>query len=284
MPGEKDDEGPPPPPFDDDDQPRPPTPPTPPEKAPEEPGHRSPSPSPHRGGRHRHHHDHGGRRCGGRGRGGRHGGPDRADRGPWAHPYHPFRGFGGFGGFGRFGGPFGARGGFENPQAGPSDAPRLNLEGLETYLKQLQEQIPEFVQNLINGIKERTPGAAAAQGDDSAIPAHTDVFHTPQAYIIHVYLAGAKKSDLDVSFDAASNAVKISGVIQRPAEVDEEMLKDLVSSEAKVGFFEKTISIDKEAKILADQMSAKLEDGVLRIEIPKDDTEEWTEVKKIAIE
>jgi len=111
-----------------------------------------------------------------------------------------------------------------------------------------------------------------------------DIFDTPESFIVHVSLPGAKKEDVGVNWNAEKSELNIAGVIYRPG--DEELLKSLALDERKVGAFERMVRLGSRANPAAvdmDAISAKLEDGILRVEVPKLDSE-YVEVKKVDIE
>lgn len=111
-----------------------------------------------------------------------------------------------------------------------------------------------------------------------------DIFDTEDAYIIHISLAGAKKEDVGVNWDADKSELNVAGVIYRPG--DEEFLKTLALDERKVGVFERKIKLGSKvnpAQVDAEGISAKMEEGVLMITIPKLDND-IVEVKKVDIE
>ena len=117
---------------------------------------------------------------------------------------------------------------------------------------------------------------------DFAPPA--DVFDTEEAYIIHVSLPGAKKEDVGVNWDADKSEISIAGVIYRPG--DEEFLKTLALDERQVGVFERKVRLGSRASpasVEEDGMSAKMEDGVLIVRVPKRDAG-YVEVRKVDIE
>jgi HSP20 family protein len=111
-----------------------------------------------------------------------------------------------------------------------------------------------------------------------------DVFDTDAAFVVHIALPGAKKEDVGVNWDTEKSELSIAGVIYRPG--DEAFLKTLALNERKVGPFERKIRLGTRAnpaQIDADGISAKLEDGVLRVEVPKMDSG-FVEVRKVDIE
>lgn len=60
----------------------------------------------------------------------------------------------------------------------------------------------------------------------------------------------------------------------------------MTRAERKVGAFKKDIKLgggDKEDEVDGDEITAKMEDGVLVISIPKVERE-WTEIKRVEIE
>ncbi|KAI9839017.1 MAG: hypothetical protein M1838_004479 [Thelocarpon superellum] len=125
-------------------------------------------------------------------------------------------------------------------------------------------------------------GQEESEGKDFQPP--VDVFSTESSYHVHVSIPGAKKEDVGVNWDADKSELSVAGVIYRPG--DEEFLKTLAMGERKVGVFERKVKLGNErhpAEVDADVISAKMEDGVLKIEIPKVE-KEYVEVKKVDIE
>ncbi|MCJ1464837.1 hypothetical protein MMC07_003452 [Pseudocyphellaria aurata] len=111
-----------------------------------------------------------------------------------------------------------------------------------------------------------------------------DVFDTEDAYVVHVSLPGAKKEDVGVNWDQDKSELSVAGVIYRPG--DEEFLKTLALDERTVGVFERKVRLGSRAnpaQIDADAITARMEDGVLVVQIPKQDRE-YVEVKKVDIE
>jgi HSP20 family protein len=88
-----------------------------------------------------------------------------------------------------------------------------------------------------------------------------------------------------VNWDGDKGELSIAGVVYRPG--DEEFLQTMVSSERKAGMFEKVVKlppqgVEKE-EIDGLAISARMEDGVLIVTVPKLE-KEWTEVRKVDIE
>lgn len=147
-----------------------------------------------------------------------------------------------------------------------------------------------FVPGLFGGMNNSTNNTAARNGpaEDGTFTPEIDVFDTPSAYIIHASLPGAKKSELSITYSAQRSSVCISGVVTRPG-VDEEMMAALALDERKIGSFEREVKLERGVQIEEDNIGAKLEDGVLRVTVPKvqlleDSEEEYIDVKKVELE
>lgn len=217
-----------------------------PEAGPSEP--RGPRP-PFGEGHHPHHHGHGPPPHRGRGRRGHCGG--RGGRG-WRGP------FGGMGGS-----PFGVG-------AYPGAASHF-MGGLEDMLKE----------SLFGGNGE---GKDTTANNARDFKPEADVFDTDDSYIIHISLPGAKKEDVGVNWEADKSELSVAGVIYRPG--DEELLKTLALDERKVGAFDRKVRLGSRAnpaQVDVEGITAKLEDGVLRVVVPKLNGE-FVEIKKVDIE
>lgn len=151
------------------------------------------------------------------------------------------------------------------------------LSGLSTH---------PFVQNLQAQAQAQAQSQGHA-GDDAAdtFSPPLDLFETPAAYVLHLALPGAKKPDVGVDWNPDAGELRVAGVVHRPG--DEAFLSTLVEGERRVGVFERKIILppraaDKE-EIDGDAITAKMEDGVLIVTVPKIE-KEWTEIRKVDIE
>jgi len=111
-----------------------------------------------------------------------------------------------------------------------------------------------------------------------------DVFDTQSAYVVHISLPGANKDDVGVTWDPERSELQVAGVVHRPG--DEEFLKTLALDERRVGAFERKVRLGTRAHpahVDVDGISAKFENGILIIEVPKM-LGEFVDVKKVDIE
>jgi len=137
----------------------------------------------------------------------------------------------------------------------------------------------QFTENETNNNRTKNNPTSTADHTPSA-----DVFDTPTSYVIHISLPGAKKEDVGVNWDAEKSELSVAGVIYRPG--DEEFLKTLAVDERMVGPFERKIRLGTRASpanVDADGITAKLEDGVLRVVVGKME-EGFVEIRKVDIE
>jgi HSP20 family protein len=224
-------------------------------------------------------------RCGGPRRRGHCGpggpdGPNRHHEGPHhGGPHHGPRGFGRRGGWGPWGrgGPLG--GGFGGGFGGFDPSHGLDPSAL---VAQLWNAFNDTHPSNANANANANANKATTDNEDYAPDA--DIFDTENAYVVHVSLPGAKKEDVGVNWDAEKSELSIAGVVYRPG--DEEFLKTLALNERKVGPFDRKIRLGTRASpahIDVDAITAKLEDGILRVEVPKLDAG-YVEIKKVDIE
>ncbi|KAL8721447.1 MAG: hypothetical protein Q9225_001859 [Loekoesia sp. 1 TL-2023] len=193
---------------------------------------------------------------------------------PHNHPFGPGFPFGRRHNGGRGGrcGPGGRCGGGPFPTWGGWGGNDLDLNKIAEF----------FASHFNTGEADPNNGSRDGASKDFSPPA--DVFDTEENYIIHVSLPGAKKEDVGVNWDADKSELSVAGVIYRPG--DEDFLKTLALDERQVGVFERKVRLGSRATPAAvdeDGMSAKMEDGVLIVTIPKRDAG-YVEVKKVDIE
>ncbi|WYZ34680.1 hypothetical protein EsH8_I_000956 [Colletotrichum jinshuiense] len=231
-----------------------------------------------------HGHPHGpGRR--GRGRFGR--GPPGGD--PWRHSRHHHGPHGPHGHRGPPPPPFGAA-----PPPPPPPPPPYNQPGnidFSSWLNQFADH--PFAQNIRDWAARfggLNTGAGARGGadfanDDSAFTPPVDVFVTEKSYILHFALPGAKKEDIGVDWDSDKSELRVAGVVYRPG--DEDFLATMASSERRIGMFTRSVPLppagSAREEIDALSITAKMEDGILIVTVPKLE-KEWTEIHKVDIE
>lgn len=197
-------------------------------------------------------------------------GEEKGRHGPGARGEHCGRGRSGPRGFEGRGGPrgfgfgFGGRRGHVHPYGGFSPF----------------DQIAEMFQDQFFG--EQNGNEKGAKSED--FTPEVDVFDTAELFIVHISLPGAEKEDVGVHWDAEKSELSIAGVVYRPG--DEELLKTLALNERKVGAFERKVRLGSRAnpaQVDVDGITARLEDGILRVEVSKLDAG-YVEVKKVDIE
>lgn len=205
--------------------------------------------------------------------------PDESDdgarpRGP-PHGHHgPRRGrCGGRGGCRRHGHPH-----HPPPYPGFDFASMINNLNDHPFFQSLREQ---FNPNETSNTRNATTNNNNTENDVETFTPPLDLFSTPSTYTLHLAIPGAKKEDVGVNWDPETSTLHIAGVIHRIG--DEEFLKTLQGKgERTVGMFERKVELKGE-EIDGEGISAKLEDGVLVVTVPKIE-KGWTEIKKVDIE
>ena len=152
-------------------------------------------------------------------------------------------------------------------------------------MSKIAEFVSQFVpEEVMAGARDNFSGDKDTKDNSKDFTPPADIFDTEDAYQIHISLAGAKKEDVGVNWDADKSELSVAGVIYRPG--DEEFLKTLALDERKVGVFERKIKLGNKAdpaQVDSEGISAKMEEGVLMITIPKVDSD-IVEVKKVDID
>ncbi|KAG8529935.1 uncharacterized protein KY384_005416 [Bacidia gigantensis] len=197
-------------------------------------------------------------------------------RGPSRGRHHHRGGHWGRGG-GGWGGGWGGRGGHPFARCGGGRG-GPNFGGFD--MNRLADFIGQFSPEAANEMRSRDAGERTG-GKDFAPEA--DIFDTEDGFVVHVSLPGAKKEDVGVNWDADKSELNIAGVIYRPG--DEAFLKTLALDERKVGVFERSVKLgsrERPALVDSESISAKMENGVLIISIPKME-KDFVEVKKVDI-
>lgn len=158
------------------------------------------------------------------------------------------------------------------------------------------QHMREFWERNNNNNRGVTPDSSDNEEEDNDMASDSttpplDLFELADRWVLHLAVPGAKKEDVGVQWDADRSVLRIAGVVHRPG--DEALLQGLVSGERRVGLFSREVRLpplapadaDEKAKeeVNGDGISAKMEDGVLVVTVPKMDRE-WTEVKRVEIQ
>lgn len=204
-----------------------------------------------------------------RGHGKRHGG--RGRHGP-GHNHRGFHGPPPFGPFGFQGHPFWAAGRGRGPhtrggRGGRGKRAHCGPAGFDS-----DSLVPGF--DFLRGLAEQFGIPLNDQRPENAdfVPP-ADVFDTPTQYVVHVSLSGAKKNDLSIDYDADESVLRLAGVVYRPG-MTEDLHEALVMEERtrEVGVFEREVRLgtrEAPAVVSVDDISARLEEGVLVVTLPK---------------
>jgi HSP20 family protein len=99
-------------------------------------------------------------------------------------------------------------------------------------------------------------------GEEADYGPAVDVYETDEEVVVKAQLPGVKKEDVDVSLQ--ENAITIRAETRREEEVDEE---GYFRRELRYGTFARRLPLP--AEVDEEQVSAKMEDGVLEVRAQK---------------
>ena len=97
--------------------------------------------------------------------------------------------------------------------------------------------------------------------DGNWVPS-VDISENEKDVFIITELAGVRKTDLTITL--SENQLKISGIKNKPKEIDDQIQ---YLEESKYGKFEKIINISE--NIIDDKINASFKNGVLKVILPK---------------
>ncbi|RYP59885.1 hypothetical protein DL769_008350 [Monosporascus sp. CRB-8-3] len=165
------------------------------------------------------------------------------------------------------------------PYAGPFDfRPLMHAFASHPFAQALRD----YVDQTATGFSGENNGVQ----EDAFVPP-VDIFNTEQAYVVHFALPGASKEDIGVHWQPEKSSLTVAGVVYRPG--NEQLLQSLISGERKVGMFERSIELppvgsDKKEEVDGFGITAKMDNGILVVTVPKVEKDSWTEIHKIDVE
>lgn len=110
----------------------------------------------------------------------------------------------------------------------------------------------------------RTPGGSGRNWLDAS--PQIDLYDKPERYEVVASVPGISIENLHINFDPETSVLSISGEDSGCTEEDKQYLK---YQERWSGKFERSISIPKEPRVLEDEINASINNGVLKITVPK---------------
>lgn len=124
-------------------------------------------------------------------------------------------------------------------------------------------------------------GERQEEEKSDVIKPQVDIYSTETEYKVFIALPSADKESIALTYDPNTRDLTYSGTVFRPAEfgdLDEEALKQvLVKGNRKYGKFEgkeKIPANDNGERIRFEEATAKFENGVLELTLPKVEKEE----------
>lgn len=110
-------------------------------------------------------------------------------------------------------------------------------------------------------LEESVVAPSSAQRGQNFAPA-LDLSETPEAYVVEASVPGLKPEDLDITIE--NNVLTIKGEMRQSTQ---DKNRNYHRVERRYGSFQRSIGLPTSVK--ADAVSATLEHGILRLDIPK---------------
>lgn len=121
----------------------------------------------------------------------------------------------------------------------------------------------DLVDNMMKSFHELFDQNFLAPLNGNAHQFHTDIRETENAYLIESELPGFTKDDIEIDF---SNGYLTIKAVRNQQEEEKDSQDKIIRKERYYGEFVRRFYVDN---IDEDHIKAKLEDGVLKLEVPK---------------
>ncbi|KAA8899743.1 hypothetical protein TRICI_006308 [Trichomonascus ciferrii] len=109
-----------------------------------------------------------------------------------------------------------------------------------------------------------------------------DLYDKPEAYEVVASVPGISIENLHIDFDPETRVLTLSGEDSGATEEDQQYLK---YQERWSGKFERSLTIPKEPRVLEDNINASVNNGVLKVTLPKEPADKpKPEKKKIKVQ
>jgi HSP20 family protein len=132
----------------------------------------------------------------------------------------------------------------------------------------------DFVPASFSNLIDKFFNESLAKSGGSVFVPKVDVVETENAYEIHVAVPGVTKDDFKI--DLHDNYLTISG--ERKVS-DEKKEKNFRSIETQYGAFSRSFSLPE--NVAAEKINAKYNNGILELNIPKDEKKQLMQTIKV---
>lgn len=135
-----------------------------------------------------------------------------------------------------------------------------------------------------------SPFASDWFGEEYARAPAIDFYDTPNNYTVVASVAGCSPDEVNIDFDSQTGELTVSGETSYsydssmdPEESDKHRKDYCKVSERQYGRFSRTIQLPTDSPINEDEILADIENGVLKITVPKMEPDKKKEKKKIKV-
>jgi HSP20 family protein len=128
--------------------------------------------------------------------------------------------------------------------------------------------VGDIFQQLASAYQHPACQKGQSQSKETVTTPDVDLYETTEAILIDVALPGVSKDSISVEYDTKTHRIAIAAN-STPHRHSADEAVTAVRLERPTGRFERIVGLNKKV-ILASDISAKYEDGVLQIVVPKD--------------
>jgi HSP20 family protein len=137
-------------------------------------------------------------------------------------------------------------------------------------IKDMKEMVKEMLEDTARTVDKVRFDIEKSVVDYTFLPGK-DILETDDSVIVHVVLPGIKKEDIHLKLTETSLKVKAK------FDFEHKMGGSYVTlSDRKSGVIRRTVRLPK--KVIPDEAEAKFENGVLKVEIPKQEKDEGVSI------
>ncbi|KAA8915936.1 hypothetical protein TRICI_001950 [Trichomonascus ciferrii] len=111
----------------------------------------------------------------------------------------------------------------------------------------------------------------------NSVSPQIDLYDKPEGYEVVASVPGISGDKLKIDFDPNTRILSISGEDYGSIEADKEYLK---YQERWSGTFQRSIAVPRQGKLFEEDITAALNNGILKVRIPKEAAEENKPEKK----
>uniref|UniRef100_A0A060TF08 ARAD1D12166p n=1 Tax=Blastobotrys adeninivorans TaxID=409370 RepID=A0A060TF08_BLAAD len=124
-------------------------------------------------------------------------------------------------------------------------------------------------------------GLRGQRGGNGLLVPEVDLYDEPTHYTVVASVGGADPSKLHIDFNPSNNVLTLSGTVEESYKQDD---KYRIIQERRSGSFQRSLTVPSQPKVDHEKITAKANNGVLTVTLPKVGEEEAPKTKKITVQ